>query len=82
MAGILLTWSVQIWAKRRQDTTASGHTRIQLRALRLDLIPSARVVHVGPYRDPETLVPMEYYPKLPDDLSVRPVVVRPQAGRG
>ncbi len=34
----------------------------------LDLIPSARVGHVGLYRDPKTLVPVEYYLKLPDRL--------------
>ncbi len=41
----------------------------------LDLIPSARVGHIGLYRDPQTLVPVEYYLKLPDDLSERLVVV-------
>ena len=41
----------------------------------LDLIPSARVGHVGLYRDPETLVAMEYYFKVPDDLANRPVIV-------
>ena len=41
----------------------------------LDLIPSARVGHVGIYRDPETLVAMEYYFKVPEDLGDRPVIV-------
>ncbi|WP_428247305.1 uracil phosphoribosyltransferase [Ferrovibrio sp.] len=41
----------------------------------LDLVPSARVGHVGLYRDPATLVPVEYYLKLPDDVSQRLVVV-------
>ena len=41
----------------------------------LDLIPSARVGHVGIYRDPETLLAMEYYFKVPDDLGDRPVIV-------
>ena len=41
----------------------------------LDLVPSARVGHVGMYRDPETLVPVEYYLKLPPDLAERLVVV-------
>ncbi len=41
----------------------------------LDLIPSARVGHVGLYRDPETLVAMEYYFKVPTDLGDRPVIV-------
>jgi uracil phosphoribosyltransferase len=41
----------------------------------LDLVPSARVGHVGLYRDPETLVPVEYYLKLPDDIAERLVIV-------
>jgi uracil phosphoribosyltransferase len=41
----------------------------------LDLVPSARVAHIGLYRDPVTLQPHEYYFKAPDDLSERPVVV-------
>jgi uracil phosphoribosyltransferase len=41
----------------------------------LDLVPSARVGHVGLYRDPETLVAVEYYFKVPDELSERPVIV-------
>ncbi len=41
----------------------------------LDLIPSARVGHVGLYRDPETLQAVEYYFKVPDDLGDRPVIV-------
>ena len=41
----------------------------------LDLIPSARVGHIGLYRDPQTLVPVEYYLKLPEDLPERLVVL-------
>ena len=41
----------------------------------LDLIPSARVGHVGLYRDPETLQAVEYYFKVPDDLGDRPVIM-------
>jgi uracil phosphoribosyltransferase len=41
----------------------------------LDLVPSARVGHIGLYRDPQTLVPVEYYLKLPEDVSERLVVV-------
>lgn len=41
----------------------------------LDLIPAARVAHVGLYRDPETLVAVEYYFKAPDDIAERMVVV-------
>ncbi len=41
----------------------------------LDLLPSARVGHVGIYREPSTLVPVEYYYKVPQDIADRPVVV-------
>ena len=40
----------------------------------LDLVPSARVAHVGIYRDPKTLQAVEYYFKAPDDLSERTVI--------
>ena len=40
----------------------------------LDLVPSARVGHIGLYRDPETLQAVEYYLKLPEDISQRKVV--------
>ncbi|HRH19888.1 MAG TPA: uracil phosphoribosyltransferase [Brevundimonas sp.] len=41
----------------------------------LDLIPAARVAHIGLYRDPETLVAVEYYFKAPEDIAERLVVV-------
>ncbi|MBQ7549779.1 MAG: uracil phosphoribosyltransferase [Clostridia bacterium] len=41
----------------------------------LQLVPSARVGHIGLYRDPETLTPVEYYCKLPADISERDVIV-------
>ena len=41
----------------------------------LNLVPSAKVGHVGMYRDPETLVPVEYYCKLPSDLEERELIV-------
>ena len=41
----------------------------------LDLVPSARVGHIGLYRDPETLVAVEYYFKVPDRLEERQVIV-------
>jgi len=41
----------------------------------LDLIPSARVAHIGLYRDPATLGCVEYYFKAPEDIAERPVVV-------
>jgi uracil phosphoribosyltransferase len=41
----------------------------------LDLVPSARVGHIGLYRDPETLVAVEYYFKVPESLEERQVIV-------
>lgn len=40
----------------------------------LDLVPSARVAHIGLYRDPETLIAVEYYFKAPTDLHERLVI--------
>ncbi len=41
----------------------------------LDLIPMARVGHIGLYRDPKTLKPVEYYCKLPSDVDERTLIV-------
>lgn len=41
----------------------------------LELIPAAKVGHVGLYRDPETLEPVEYYVKLPTDIHERELLV-------
>ena len=41
----------------------------------LALVPSARVGHIGLYRDPDTLQPVEYYCKLPADIEEREVIV-------
>ena len=41
----------------------------------LNLVPAARVGHIGLYRDPETLQPVEYYCKLPDDSQNRELLV-------
>src|SRR3954471_5141964 len=41
----------------------------------LDLVPSARVAHIGIYRDPDTLEPHEYFFKAPSDLADRLVIV-------
>ncbi len=41
----------------------------------LDLVPSARVAHIGLYRDPETLQAVEYYFKAPSDLADRLTIV-------
>jgi uracil phosphoribosyltransferase len=41
----------------------------------LDLVPSARVAHIGVYRDHETLEAIEYYFKAPEDISNRLIIV-------
>ncbi|MFK2825615.1 uracil phosphoribosyltransferase [Bacillus sp. B190/17] len=49
----------------------------------LNLIPAAKVGHVGLYRDPETLKPVEYYVKLPSDVEERDfIVVDPMLATG
>ena len=49
----------------------------------LSLIPAAKVGHIGLYRDPETLKPVEYYCKLPADCAEREVfVVDPMLATG
>ena len=41
----------------------------------LSLVPSARVGHIGLYRDPETLKAVEYFAKLPQDIDERQIIV-------
>ena len=41
----------------------------------LELVPSARVGHIGLYRDPATLAAIEYYAKLPEDMAERDVIL-------
>ncbi|WP_342628276.1 uracil phosphoribosyltransferase [Nguyenibacter vanlangensis] len=49
----------------------------------LDLVPAARVGHIGLFRDPTTLEPIEYYMKLPDDIGERVcIVVDPMLATG
>ena len=49
----------------------------------LDMIPSAKVGHIGLYRNPRTLEPVEYYCKLPEDCAEREVfVVDPMLATG
>ena len=49
----------------------------------VDLIPSAKIGHIGLYRDPDTHQPVEYYCKLPDDIGARQVfVVDPMLATG
>ena len=49
----------------------------------VDLIPNAKIGHIGLYRDPETHLPVEYYCKLPEDIEARQVyVVDPMLATG
>lgn len=49
----------------------------------LKLIPAAKVGHIGLYRDPKTLLPVEYYCKLPQDLAEREfILVDPMLATG
>ncbi len=41
----------------------------------LQLVPSAKVGHIGLYRDPDTLEPVEYYCKMPPDIEERDVII-------
>jgi len=41
----------------------------------LKLIPAAKVGHIGVYRDPDTLQPVEYYCKLPGDIAERDLII-------
>ena len=41
----------------------------------LTLIPSVKVGHIGLYRDPDTLAPVEYYCKMPNDIAERDVII-------
>ena len=41
----------------------------------LNVVPGARIGHIGLYRDPETLQPVEYYYKMPENMGERDVIV-------
>ena len=41
----------------------------------LNLVPSVKVGHIGPYRNPKTLEPVKYYCKLPKDIAERDVII-------
>src|SRR5579871_5760206 len=61
-------------------TTKKIHTPLAEMDARLlegmiDLVPSARVAHIGIYRDPTTLAPVEYFFKAPSDIGDRVVIV-------
>ena len=47
----------------------------------LDLVPTARVAHIGLYREPETFVAVEYFFKAPSDLHERLVIIAAQKPR-
>lgn len=40
-----------------------------------ELLPSARIGHIGLYREPETMTAVEYFLKVPDDVAERPVII-------
>ena len=47
----------------------------------LELLPAAKVGHIGLYRDPDTLEPVEYYCKMPNDIAERDIIILdPHAG--
>ena len=61
---------------RYQGGDNAGHTVKNERGkFILNLIPSAKVGHIGLYRDPETHQPVEYYCKMPSDIADRDVIV-------
>jgi uracil phosphoribosyltransferase len=69
---------------KMQAPTLAGKKLVLISVLRagngllegmLDLMPSARVGHVGLYRDPDSLVAVEYYFKVPQELGDRQVIV-------
>ena len=41
----------------------------------LELLPAAKVGHIGLYRDPDTLEPVEYYCKMPNDIAERDIII-------
>src|SRR5262249_36648935 len=54
---------------------ANSSSRHDIREGMLDLVPTARVAHIGLYRDPDTFVAIEYFFKAPSDLAERLVIV-------
>ncbi len=69
---------------RMQSAKISGKKLVFVPVLRagltfvdgmLDLVPTARVAHIGLYRDPKTFVPVEYFFKSPSDLHERLAIV-------
>jgi uracil phosphoribosyltransferase len=78
------TVEVETPIARTQATEIAGKKLVFVPILRaglaladgmLDLVPSARVAHLGLYRDPDTLEAVEYYFKAPEDVAQRLVIV-------
>ena len=78
MMNPMLVASTQ-WFERTLDDSANKRLSVPEGFLAvdgiLDLIPSAKVGHIGLYRDPETLEPVEYYCKMPSDIAERMVLL-------
>ena len=65
------------------ETPICTTTVKQLKGRKMEMIPAAKIGHIGLYRDPETLKPVEYYCKLPADCAEREVfVVDPMLATG
>ncbi len=80
----LTTTRIETAARADGCTDARGQeARLRVRPARrqrpsdgmLDLVPAARVAHIGLYRDPDTLQPVEYFFKAPSDLHDRLIIV-------
>ena len=88
----LTTTTVETPMQRMQAPTLEGKKLALISILRagnglmdgiLELIPAARVGFVGLYRDPETLQPVQYYAKVPNQLDARmTIVVDPMLATG
>jgi uracil phosphoribosyltransferase len=80
----LTTTTIQTPVQAMQAPIIDGKKTVLVSILRagngilegmLELIPSARVGHIGLYRDPQTLTPVEYYFKMPPEMNQRDVIV-------
>ncbi|MCX5516528.1 uracil phosphoribosyltransferase [Kaistia algarum] len=80
----LTTTTIETPLTEMQTPTLAGKKLVFASVLRagngllegmLDLVPAARVAHIGLYRDPKTLTAVEYYFKAPEDLEERLTIV-------
>ena len=79
----LMTAKCKMLAGKKQAIVPILRAGLGMVDAMVDLIPSAKIGHIGLYRDPETHMPVEYYCKLPDDISNRHVfVVDPMLATG